>query len=88
MPLPKTSPPMSPTAATLKGSFWMSRPRLWKWWLTHSHAPRAVIPIFLWSYPTLPPDANASPSQKPYWEETRLAVSERWAVPLSAATTR
>ena len=87
-PLPKTSPDMSPTPATVKGSFWMSTPRLRKWCFTHSQAPRAVMPIFLWSYPALPPDANASPSQKPYWAETRLAVSERCAVPLSAATTR
>ena len=30
-------------------SFWMSMPRLRKWCFTHSHAPRAVMPIFLWS---------------------------------------
>ncbi len=27
-------------------------------------APRAVMPIFLWSYPAEPPEAKASPSQK------------------------
>ncbi len=48
-PLPKTSPDMSPTPATVKGSFWMSIPRLRKWCFTHSQAPRAVMPIFLWS---------------------------------------
>ena len=87
-PLPNTSPDMSPIPAMVKGCFWTSRPRLAKWCLTHSQAPRAVIPTFLWSYPWLPPDAKASPSQKPYWLETLLAVSDRWAVPLSAATTR
>jgi len=51
--------------------------------------PPAVLPIFLWSYPAEPPDAKASPSQKLYsFRATRLAVSEKAAVPLSAATTR
>jgi hypothetical protein len=35
-----------------------------------------------------PPEANASPSQKPYSAEMPLAMSEKVAVPLSAATTR
>jgi hypothetical protein len=87
-PLPKTSPDMSPIPAIVKGWLWMSRPRLAKWCFTHSQHPRAVIPTFLWSYPWLPPEANASPSQKPYWAETLFAVSDRCAVPLSAATTR
>ena len=88
IPLPKTSPAMSPMPATVNGSFCTSRPRLRKCSRTHSQAPRAVMATFLWSYPTLPPEAKASPSQKPYWAETLLAVSLRWAVPLSAATTR
>ena len=33
--------------------------------LDRSHAPRAVIPSALWSYPCEPPLANASPSQNP-----------------------
>ena len=48
-PLPNTSPDMSPTPAIVNGSFWMSWPRLRKWCFTHSQAPRAVMPIFLWS---------------------------------------
>ncbi len=89
MPLPNTSPDMSPTPMTVKGSFWMSLPisRKWRWTLTQP--PRAVMPIFLWSYPAEPPEAKASPSQKSYsvWA-TELARSEKVAVPLSAATTR
>ena len=46
------------------------------------------MPIALWSYPALPPEANASPSQKPYSAEISLAMSLNVAVPLSAATTR
>ena len=40
------------------------------------------------TYPADPPEANASPSQKPYSLARPLAVSEKVAVPLSAATTR
>jgi hypothetical protein len=32
-----------------------------------------VIPIFLWSYPFEPPEAKASPSQKPYCADTSFA---------------
>ncbi len=46
------------------------------------------MPIFLWSYPLDPPEANASPSQNPWSREIALAMSEKVAVPLSAATTR
>ena len=53
--------------------------------LTDSHAPRAVMAIVLWSYPPEPPEANASPSQKSYSPAIALAVSEKVAVPLSAA---
>ena len=63
-------------------------PSVRKWKRTDSHAPRAVIPIFLWSYPCEPPEANASPSQNPYAFAISLATSEKVAVPLSAATTR
>jgi hypothetical protein len=45
------------------------------------------MPIFLWSYPAEPPEANASPSQKLCAVEISLAMSENVAVPLSAATT-
>ena len=38
--------------------------------------------------PADPPEANASPSQKPYSADSSLAMSENVAVPLSAATTR
>ena len=79
---------MSPMPQVVNGSFWTSRPRFRKWCLTHSQAPRAVIPTFLWSYPYVPPEAKASASQKPYCAETLFAVSDRCAVPLSAATTR
>jgi len=51
-------------------------------------APRAVVPGALWSYPALPPLANASPRQNPYRSLTPFAMSEKVAVPLSAATMR
>ena len=41
MPLPKTSPDMSPTPTTVKGVVWMSMSISRKWRLTASHAPRA-----------------------------------------------
>ena len=49
MPLPKTSPLMSPTPTTVKSSAWVSRPSSRKCYLTDSQAPLAVIPIVLWS---------------------------------------
>ena len=49
MPLPNTSPDMSPTPTTVKGSAWVSRSSSLKWRLTDSHAPRAVMPMALWS---------------------------------------
>ena len=49
MPLPNTSPDMSPTPVTVKGVVWMSWPSSRKWRFTDSQAPRAVMPIFLWS---------------------------------------
>ena len=49
MALPNTSPDMSPIPATVNASLWMSAPISRKWRLTDSQAPRAVIPIFLWS---------------------------------------
>ena len=47
--LPNTSPDMSPIATTVKSCRWTSVPSSRKWRLTDSHAPRAVIPICLWS---------------------------------------
>ena len=49
MPLPNTSPDMSPTPATVKGVVCVSWPSSRKWRFTDSQAPRAVMPIFLWS---------------------------------------
>ena len=49
MPLPNTSPDMSPTPTTVKGVVWMSRFISRKCRFTASHAPLAVMPIFLWS---------------------------------------
>ena len=49
MPLPKTSPDMSPTPTTLKSSFCTSTPSERKWYFTDSQAPRAVMPMPLWS---------------------------------------
>ena len=72
----------------MNGSFITSVPISRKCRLIDSQAPRAVIPSSLWSYPVDPPEANASPSQKPYSAEIAFAVSENVAVPLSAATTR
>ncbi|CAB4852455.1 unannotated protein [freshwater metagenome] len=88
MPLPKTSPLMSPTPTTVKSCDVVSWPSSRKWRFTDSHAPRAVMPIALWSYPTDPPEAKASPSQKPQDKAISLAISLKVAVPLSAATTR
>ena len=49
MPLPNTSPDMSPTPATRIGWDWTSMPISRKWRWTEIQAPRAVIPIALWS---------------------------------------
>ena len=49
IPLPNTSPDMSPIPATVKSVVWVSTPSVAKWNLTDSQAPRAVMPIFLWS---------------------------------------
>ena len=49
MPLPNTSPDMSPMPTTVKSSVLTLTPRVWKWKITDSQAPRAVMPIFLWS---------------------------------------
>ncbi len=88
IPLPNTSPDMSPIPTTVKSSAWVSSPSSLKCRLTDSQAPFAVMPIFLWSYPAEPPEANASPSQNLFRTEISLARSENVAVPLSAATTR
>ncbi len=65
IPLPNTSPDMSPTPMTVKSWLWESWPSSRKCRLTDSQAPRAVMPMTLWSYPAEPPEAKASPSQKP-----------------------
>ena len=49
MPLPNTSPDMSPIPTTVKSVVWVLTPSSRKCRLTDSHAPRAVIAIFLWS---------------------------------------
>jgi hypothetical protein len=49
MPLPNTSPDMSPMPTTVKSSLCVSRPISRKWRLTDSQAPRAVMPMALWS---------------------------------------
>ncbi len=49
MPLPNTSPDMSPTPTTVNGVVPMFTSISRKWRLTDSQAPRAVMPIFLWS---------------------------------------
>ena len=49
MPLPNTSPDMSPMPTTVNGSFITSMPSSRKCRFTDSHAPRAVIPSALWS---------------------------------------
>ena len=49
MPLPNTSPDMSPTPTTVKAEVWVSTPSSRKCRFTDSQAPRAVMPIFLWS---------------------------------------
>jgi hypothetical protein len=79
---------MSPMPTTVISSTSGSMPSTRLCRFTLSQAPRAVMPIALWSYPADPPDANASPSQKPYSSAISLAMSLNVAVPLSAATTR
>ena len=49
IPLPNTSPDISPIPTAVKSVVWMSVPSSRKCRLTDSHAPRAVIPICLWS---------------------------------------
>jgi hypothetical protein len=49
MPLPNTSPDMSPTPTTVKGLGLDVVPISRKWRLTASQAPRAVMPMPLWS---------------------------------------
>ena len=49
IPLPKTSPDMSPMPTQVKSSLWQSTPRSRKCRFTDSQAPRAVIPMALWS---------------------------------------
>ena len=49
IPLPNTSPDMSPQPTTVIGSHCTSIPRSAKWRCTLIHAPLAVIPIALWS---------------------------------------
>ena len=49
IPFPNTSPDMSPMPATVNGCVWMSWPSSRKCRFTDSQAPRAVIPIALWS---------------------------------------
>ena len=49
IPLPNTSPDMSPIPTTVNGWAMTSIPTSRKWRFTDSHAPRAVIPSSLWS---------------------------------------
>ena len=49
MPLPNTSPLMSPMPTTVKSSLWVSTPISRKCRFTASQAPLAVMPIALWS---------------------------------------
>ena len=49
MPLPNTSPDMSPIPTQVKSSLWQSRPSARKWRLTDSQPPFAVMPMPLWS---------------------------------------
>ncbi len=49
MPLPKTSPLMSPMPTAVKSSVCVSTPISRKCRLTDSQAPRAVMPMALWS---------------------------------------
>ena len=48
-PLPNTSPDMSPTPTQVNGVVPISTSISRKWRFTDSQAPRAVMPIFLWS---------------------------------------
>ena len=88
IPLPNTSPLMSPIPTQVTSSAWQSTPISRKCRRTDSQAPLAVMPIALWSDPAEPPEANASPNQKPEETAIEFAMSENVAVPLSAATTR
>ncbi len=49
MPLPNTSPDMSPTPTAVNGVLPISTSISRKWRFTDSQAPRAVMPMPLWS---------------------------------------
>ena len=49
MPFPKTSPAMSPMPTAVTSVVSTSTPSSRKWRFTDSQAPRAVMPIALWS---------------------------------------
>ena len=66
IPLPKTSPDMSPMPDRGERVAAGRRcPARRKCRFTDSHAPRAVMPSALWSIPREPPLANASPEPEP-----------------------
>jgi len=83
MPLPKTSPDMSPIPTTVKFRS-EYRGREWKRRLTDRRRARQIlISSCDRSPPTYWRRRLASPSQKPYSAEMPLAISEKVAVPLS-----
>src|SRR5688572_22544215 len=61
MPLPNTSPDMSPQPIARIGSLCTSIPTSRKWRWTETQAPRAVIPIALWQQPGLRPQGDGDP---------------------------
>ena len=87
IPLPNTSPLMSPTPTTVKSCVWVSIPISRKCRLTDSRAAgRDAHRLVVVAGRTARGECVAS--QKPYCAATPLAMSENAAVPLSAATTR
>ena len=80
IPPPNTSPDMSswiPT--TVKSSIWMFLPSSRKWRSPTPGSPRRWRPSPPVVVVTEPPEAKASPSQKLYFAERPLAMSEKVA---------
>src|SRR5689334_426852 len=77
IPLPNTSPDMSPMPTTAKSSVWVSSPSSRKCRLTDSRAPRAVVPIFLWSYRRAAAGAHAAPPATQPYRDLVGGVGER-----------
>ena len=88
MPLPKTSPDMSPMPTAVKGSVMGIDPKLDEVTLERLPGTPRGDPELLVVVAGRTPEAKASSSQNPYSAAIELARSLKVAVPRSAATTR